>query len=32
MVVAEFQKLFGVQCTWGRIFVSLEHAFVFKYL
>ena len=32
MVVAEFPKIFDVQCIWGRIFVSLERILVFKYL
>ena len=31
VIVAEFQKLFDIQCIWGRIFVSLENAFIFKY-
>ena len=31
MVVAECSKIFDVQCIWGRIFVSLEKIFVFKY-
>ena len=31
MVVAEFPKLFDVQCIWGRIFASLQNVFVFKY-
>ena len=32
MVLAEGQKTFGAQCIYGRIFVSLENNFVFKYL
>ena len=32
IVVAECPKIFDVQCIWGRIFVSLEKIFVFKYL
>ena len=32
MVVAECPKIFDVQCIWGRIFVSPEKIFVFKYL
>ena len=32
MVVAEFPKLFDIQCIWGRIFVSLENVFVFNLL
>ena len=32
MVVAEFPKLFDIQGIWGRIFVSLENVFIFKYL
>ena len=32
MDVAEEAKTFDVQCIWGRIFVSLEKIFVFKYL
>ena len=31
MVVAECTKIVDVQCIWGRIFVSLEKIFVFKY-
>ena len=31
MVVAECPKIFGVQCIWGRMFLSLENIFVFKY-
>ena len=31
MVVAECPKIFDFQCIWGRIFVSLENIFVFKY-
>ena len=32
MTVAECPKIFDVQCIWGKIFVSLGKAFVFKYL
>ena len=32
MVVAECPKIFDVQCIRGRIFVSLENIFVYKYL
>ena len=31
MVVAECPKVFDVHCIWGRIVVSLEKIFVFKY-
>ena len=31
-VVAECPKILDVQSIWGRIFVSLENIFVFKYL
>ena len=31
MIVVECRKIFDVQCIWGRIFVSLEKIFVFKY-
>ena len=31
MVAAECPKIFDVPCIWGRIFVSLENIFVFKY-
>ena len=31
MVVAEGPKIFDVHCIWGKIFVSLEKIFVFKY-
>ena len=31
MIVAECPKIFDVQCIWGRILVSLEKIFVFKY-
>ena len=31
MVVADGPKIFDVQCIWGRIIVSLEKIFVFKY-
>ena len=31
MVVAECPKIFGFQCIWEKIFVSLENIFVFKY-
>ena len=31
MVVAEGLQIFGGQCIWGRIFVSLEKIFDFKY-
>ena len=32
MVVPEGPKIFDVPYIWGRIFVSLEKVFVFKYL
>ena len=31
LVVAECSKIFDAPCIWGRIFVSLEKIFVFKY-
>ena len=31
MVVAEAPKIFGVQCLWEKIFVSLEKISIFKY-
>ena len=31
MVVAECPNIFDVQCIWGKIFVSLEKIFGFKY-
>ena len=31
MVVAECPNIFDVQFIWGRVFVSLENIFVFKY-
>ena len=32
ITVAECSKILDVQCIWGRVFVSLEKTFVFKYL
>ena len=32
MAVADGISIFDVQCTWGRITVSLEKIFVSKYL